>query len=176
MKFITDSISLIYSRLETEIDFNKCVNEYDIRLILDFDEQYVDTYDVIKVKNDEEFIIGLKYDNHGLEPNLLLIKNNNSVILTFEDEVVGIGLKNKDIKFRKTMNSIVYDMTVYWSCNLIAIIHEFGIFVLNENGETIWKMGTPDIVIDFKFNSDSVWIKCDDNYEIAFNIENGEVL
>lgn len=176
MKIITDSISLNYSRLETEIDFNNCVNEYDIELILDFNEQYVDTYDVIKIKTDEELLIGLKYDNHGLEPNLLITNNNNCAILTFENEVVGIGLKSKDIKFRQTMNSLIYDMACYYESNLIAIIHEFGISVLNENGKVIWKMGTPDIVIDFKFNSDNVWLKCDDDYEIAFNIEDGAVL
>ncbi|MBP1863497.1 hypothetical protein BD780_000820 [Clostridium tetanomorphum] len=148
----------------------------DSSLLLSYNEDYSDTYDTITLHCEEKFSIGIKYDWHGLQPNILILPKTQKIVCSFENEIVCINCESKVVDFRHSLNSLVFSIIHVEDLSLIIVIHEFGVFVINEKGQKIWACGGTDIIQDYKLVDKCINIRCADGYEIAYSIVDGKAI
>lgn len=173
LKIVFGNQYITLTHFELEYDFIEYLNNCDTNLVLDSDDLYSDTYDVITVYSEEKFGIGLSYDWQGLQPNLLMFSNQNNIICSFGNEIVCVNTVMKNIVFRHTLSSPILSLEYISKKRLIVIIHEMGVIVIHENGEKIWSCGGTDVIQEYIINDYSVYILCEDGYDVTFSILDG---
>ncbi len=173
MKIVFGNHYITTTHFEIEYEFLEYLKSCSNKLLLNSDDCYSDTYDVVTVHSEEKLDIGLSYDWQGLQPNLLLFSEQKKIICSFGTEIVCIDCVLKDIVFRHTLNSLIFSINHVQNRNLIVIIHEMGVMVIHENGEKIWSCGGTDIIQDYKVDDNSVYILCEDGYDIKLSIFDG---
>ena len=173
LKIVFENNYITLTHFDKEYEFLEYLNSCNTTLILNTDDYYADTYDVITVYSGEKFGIGLSYDWQGLQPNLLFFSDQQKIICSFGNKIVGIDFEMKNIIFRHTLNSIIVSIRHISKRHLIVIIHEMGVMVIHETGKIIWSCGGTDVIQEYKINDDSVYILCEDGYDVTFSILDG---
>lgn len=159
---------------ESEYEFTKYLDTCDLKLVLNCNDDYSDTYDVITVYSEEKFDIGIQYDWHGLQPNLLLFPQHQKIMCSFENELVCIDCISKDVAFRHTLSSLIFSINHIEKRHLIVVIHEMGVMVMHETGQEIWSCDGTDIIQNYKISDDRIYILCADGYDITFSVSDGK--
>lgn len=176
MKITFGKKAISLQKFENEYEFCEYLDACDSSLLLSYNEDYADTYDAITLHSEENFSIGIKYDWHGLQPNLLILPKNQKIVCSFENEIVCVDCESKIVDFRHSLNSLIYSIINVEQLNLIVVIHELGIFVINEKGDKIWAGGGTDIIQDYKLTDKCINIRCADGYEITYSIADGSAV
>ena len=175
MKFVFAQNAISLKSFKDEYEFYDYLEVCDSNLLLSYNEDYADTYDVITLHSEEKLAIGIKYDWHGLQPNILIIPKKQKIVCSFENEIACVDCESKVVEFRHSLNSLIFSMIHVEQLNLIVVIHEMGVFVINEEGQKIWACGGTDIIQDYKLVDKCIKIRCVDGYEISYSIVDGKV-
>lgn len=122
---------------------------------------------------EEKVGIGIKYDWHGLQPSILLLPKAQKIVCSFENEIIYIDCVSKVVDFRHSLNALIFSLIHVEDLGLIIVVHELGVFVLNEKGDKIWACGGTDIIQDYKLVDRYINILCADGYEVTFSIVDG---
>ncbi|WP_027624765.1 hypothetical protein [Clostridium lundense] len=133
--FGQNAISL--QKFENEYEFYEYLEACDSSLLLSYNEDYADTYDAITLHSEEKFSIGMKYDWHGLQSNILMLPKNQKIVCSFENEIVCVDCAAKVVDFRHSLNSLIFSIIHVEQWSLIIIIYELGVFVIDEKGQKI---------------------------------------
>lgn len=158
-----------YNELKLAIDKNKGIK------IFGKIEESNNRYTLI-VSQDNELCFGITYYFLGLNPQIEFMLQSNIVFLGFNENIVTIDYVNKQIISEFKLFSLFYEFISISSLNIIISICELDVCVFNGVGEILWKIGFKDIIEDFKIiESDKLYIKCMDGYEIIFSVQDGTV-
>ncbi|MBU3104323.1 hypothetical protein [Clostridium gasigenes] len=176
MKITFGEKAITLQKFENEYEFHEYLEACDSNLLLSYNEDYADTYDAITLYSEERFSIGIKYDWHGLEPNILMLPKTQKVVCSFENEIVCIDCASKVVDFKHSLNSLIFSIIHVEDLGLIIVVHELGVFVLNEKGKKIWACGGTDIIQDYKLVDRCINIRCADGYEVTFSIVDGKAI
>jgi hypothetical protein len=174
LKIVFGKYFVSLKHFETEYEFSEYLNTCDLKLVLNYNDDYSDTYDIITVYSEEKFDIGIQYDWHGLQPNLLLFPNHQKIMCSFENEIVCVDCMSKNIVFRHTLNSLIFSINYVEARHIIVVIQEMEIMVMHETGQEIWSCGGTDIIQNYEISDDWIYILCADGYDITFSILDGE--
>lgn len=176
MKIAFGEKTILLQKFENECEFYNYLESCDASLLLSYNEDYSDTYDTITLHSEERFSIGIKYDWHGLQPNILILPKNQKIVCSFENELVCVDCESKVVDFRHSLSSLIFSIIHVEQLNLIVVVHELGVFVINEKGQKIWGCGGTDIIQDYKLVDKYINIRCADGYEIAYSIVDGKAI
>lgn len=118
------------------------ISDENFLIIGDKDEK--NRYEIITTLNDI-VICALLYCFHGIEPQILDFYNNK-MFIGINENFYCIDKNSKDLIFRIEFSSIFYEFSLIRDNKFIVIICELEIYIIDLNGNTIFKSGFGDII------------------------------
>lgn len=118
------------------------------------------------------FGIGICSEGHGLTPHLLLQPDAEVMVFGFNQEVVGINVKERKINFKIPLVSLFYNFLTLNQRQLILVIHEIGVVAITEEGKEIWRYDK-DIINDWVIEDDKLHLKFMDAPPVSIEISSG---
>lgn len=123
------------------------------------------------------FRCGISYYYTGLQPEVFISDNYNRIFIGFDKFILCIDLDKKELKNKIKMGSLFYEFINIGSSSLIVVICELELIVVDYNGNIKWSIDFKDIIEDFSIEKNGfINIKCSDEQEFKFNIQNGQCI
>jgi len=121
------------------------------------------------------YLFGLAYCNYGVEPQILLVKSKNNLLIGFEETVIGLDYTTQIEIFRKKDISPFYEFITTKYC--ILAVFELGIYAYNMELTQIWSLGFRDVVVNYHVvNDENLMINCANGDQSTFSLKDGSPL
>jgi len=126
----------------------------------------------INLKIDSIFI-GIFGGMHGIEPSTLIGIKENYILISADEKVYCIDLKDYRIRWVKEFDSIIYEVIKEQDSSFLAVC-ELGVVSFTYKGETQWEH-TSDVITDFELDSNTLRLSTNEG-EYSLLLDNGKVV
>ena len=117
------------------------------------------------------FGIGVRSEDHGVDPQVVVQADTDLLVFGFNNEVVGI--KDRCVSFKITLCSSFSSFLALNDKNMLLAFHEIGVVALSRDGRELWRYDQ-DVVVDWNIRGHSLFLTFMDATPVALNLEKGE--
>ncbi|MEY9977997.1 hypothetical protein [Lysinibacillus sp. RC79] len=155
---------------ESKSEFEKYINQ-----IILLNNNCVDQKKFYGIGADtvDSIFIGIVGGQHGIEPSLQKVETENSILISIDEKVYCVGLKNYEMLWMKEFDSIVYEILKAPDFSLL-ILCELGVTCITYSGEKLWEHNS-DVITDYRLESNSLRLSTDEE-EYYILLKNGSVI
>ena len=151
--------------------FRELENLVNIEQIL-FCDEIQNTFLLLEFYNKKK--MGVAYYDYGVSPDFKFMDNNKRVYIGLGINLIYVDVCKNKVMFNHTLHSVFYELLFSHNKKYICVVCELDVYCYS-GYEKKWSQGFRNIINDFKIINDAnILIKCDDNTEYLFSIENGE--
>lgn len=147
-------------------------------ILLGIDSQQEDKFAVVTIytgtKHTDKLGIGLILEDHGLEPQILVLPFNKRLLIGYNALISCIDAEHGTKLFEIKLMSQFYSF-IQLPNSLVIGIFENGVIAFNENGTTSWKYES-DIVTHYEVTEDALFLEFLDCEPVIMNLKSGEVI
>lgn len=156
---------------ESKSEFERNIKDHQITLVND---NCVDPKKFYGISADtvDNIFIGIVGEQHGIEPSLQIIDTENYIVISIDEKVYCLELKNHELIWMKEFDSIVYEILKAPDFSLL-ILSELGVVCLTYSGTKLWEHMS-DVITDFRLESNSLRVSTDEE-EYSILLKNGSV-
>lgn len=170
---MTNNYKVTIESCSNKNSLNAYLKSYRNSILIDNDS-YADKYSCIVVKCDEILAIGLVYYNDGLEPKVLLLDESRRIVIGFNNTVIVIDGKTNETIGKKMIPFPVFELLNHK--NKIIVIHEFGIFAINEECSELWKHNGYYNLQDYSINDELIQLTFEGEEPYSITMETGKIM
>lgn len=164
----------------TKKELTHCLNQCELGSILldkdaDTEQKFYSALVRSQTSGLHYFGIGICSEWYGLKPNLLMQPELNVILFGYNQEVVGVNVKNREIAFRIKLNSLFYYFLPLKNQGIVLIVQEVDVTAITESGKELWKYGK-DIITQTAIEGEKLYLNFMDESPACLNILNGELV
>lgn len=147
--------------------FREYVLNKNILIIDDKDEKNI--YEIITTLDDVA-ICALLYCFHGIKPQILDF-NKNKMLIGINENIYCIDKNLKTSIFHVELNSIFYEFSLIRDNKFIVIICELEVYVIDLNGNIIFKSRFSDIILNFSITDYFITIETEIDGVLTYELD-----
>lgn len=180
ISFLSNTIELISVPTETELKNRLKAISFD-NLIFGEDEENKDKFYLLIANLNSgridcpKFCLGICAEHGSLTPQLLLWPKAELLVLGFNQEAVGVSLKNRKMCFKLVFDSYFYSFLHLPHLDFVMGIHEIGVIAFNSAGRMLWEYDK-DVITEFFFDNNKLNLKFMDSPSVALRLSDGQVV
>ncbi len=163
-----------YGIVSRKIDsFRELENLVNLEQII-FCDEIQNTFLLLEFYHKER--MGIAYYDYGVPLDFKFLDSNKRVYLGLGINFIYIDMCKNEVIFNHRLHSVFYELLIANNRKYICVVCELDVYCYSVQGKR-WSQGFKNIINNFYIVDDAnVLIKCDDNTEYLFSLENGEIL
>ncbi len=118
----------------------------------------------------DRFGLGICSEESGLKPHLLLKPKRSQLLLGFNNEVVAVGIDERQIHFQVRLDSLFHSF--FDLDKTLLVFHEIGLIALDEKGKKCWEY-EEDVIEHFEISQDNLSLRFMDAPPVNINLQTG---
>ncbi|MDD1503501.1 hypothetical protein PVA17_12110 [Lysinibacillus sp. CNPSo 3705] len=167
---VTNNYNLFEFESKSEIENYLRVNQFNL-----LNNNCVDQKIFYGIGTDtvDSIFIGVVGGQHGIIPSLQEVETENCILISIDEKVYCVELKNYEMLWLKEFDSIVYEILKAPDFSLL-ILCELGVTCITYSGEKLWEH-TSDVITDYRLEGNSLRLSTDEE-EYYILLKNGSVI
>ncbi len=118
----------------------------------------------------DRFGLGICSEESGLKPHLLLKPKRSQLLLGFNNEVVAVGIDERQIHFQVRLDSLFHSF--FDLDKTLLVFHEIGLIALDEKGKKCWEY-EEDVIEHFEISQNNLSLRFMDAAPVNINLQTG---
>ncbi len=170
--------SLESRRMATESELQKMLEDVEGAVMLGQPSEFKEAFYFVHVTSgppaNRQLHLGIRQDEVGLEPAILLVPESSLVVAGFGESVAGIELGSSSVAFTLDLPHQFYRFLVL--PRFLVVVHEIGLTAVNFMGQILWSHDAGDIVLDATLTESSIQLLLYDGHDVRVSLSDGKKL
>jgi hypothetical protein len=120
------------------------------------------------------FGIGIRSEGHGLVPQLLPRHGEDLLVFGFNQEVCGVSIRERGLRFAVNCASLVYALVVPDGGDLLLVLHELGALAVTLEGVRRWEY-TADVLTHWRMENHRLRLEFMEGTPVELDVATGRV-